>query len=275
LNQVGAVRIGLLRRNGGDLINDYYDDMLWMGLAMLRAHALTEQAMYLDHAIELWEDVVAAWNDEFGGGIPWRKMQLDYKNAPANGPAVILAARLYQVTGDADYLTWAKKIYAWLDDTLVDPETHLVWDGVNRLGDGRIDKRWMFTYNQGSYIGAGVAVWEATGDPQYLEDARRNAPAALARFTKEDGIVYPSGQGDGGLFVGIFIRYLIELDRAVGGDPSIRTVLRNNADSAWAARTPDGTHGPDWSQPHSDDVHLSTHLSGVMLLMLTAGLGEA
>src|SRR5690606_15692186 len=66
LNQVGALRIGLLQRNGGSLINDYYDDMLWMGLAMLRAYTLTGQDVYLDHALELWDDVVNGWNDSFG-----------------------------------------------------------------------------------------------------------------------------------------------------------------------------------------------------------------
>lgn len=270
LNQVGALRIGLLQRNGGSLINDYYDDMLWMGLAMLRAYTLTGQDVYLNHALELWDEVANGWNDAFGGGIPWRKSQLDYKNAPSNGPAVILAARLYQITGDPEYLNWAKKIYTWLETTLLDPETHLIWDGINRRGDGRIDKNWLFTYNQGTYIGAGVALWEATGEAEYLEKAGRNVVAALAHFTKDDGIFHRSGQGDGGLFVGIFIRYLVEFDRAVGGDAVIRTILKKNADSAWVARSPDGIHGPDWSEPPQDNVHLSNHLSGVMLLTLTA-----
>ena len=59
------------------------------------------------------------------------------------------------------------------------------------------------------------------------------------------------------------------IDRAAGrhGD---RTILKKNADSAWAARSPDGIHGPDWSEPPQDNVHLSNHLSGVMLLTLTA-----
>ena len=87
LDQVGALRIGLLQRNGGSLINDYYDDMLWMGLAMLRAYTLTGQDVYLNHALELWDEVANGWNDASGGGIPWRKSQLDYKNAPSNGPA--------------------------------------------------------------------------------------------------------------------------------------------------------------------------------------------
>ena len=221
LNQVGALRVGLLRRNGGDLINDYYDDMLWMGLAMLRAYHLTGQK----HLFGARRGTLGRYCRRMERCIwrhLWRKSQLDYKNAPANGPAVILAARLYQITGDPEYLSWAEKIYTWLEGTLLDPETNLIWDGVNQRGDGRIDKNWLFTYNQGTYIGAGVALWEATGEAEYLEKAGRNVVAALAHFTKDDGIFHRSGQGDGGLFVGILIRYLVEYDRAVGGDVMIR-----------------------------------------------------
>ena len=48
-----------------------------------------------------------------GGGIWWRRGD-DFKNAPANGPAAILAAR----TGDLEFAT---TITDWIAATLVDP----------------------------------------------------------------------------------------------------------------------------------------------------------
>lgn len=61
-------------------------------------------------------------------------------------------------------LVLAKQVYEWLEANLVDPETGFVWDGKNRQVDGKIDKAWAFTYNQGVRIGAGVELYRATND---------------------------------------------------------------------------------------------------------------
>ncbi|MFC3790482.1 glycoside hydrolase family 76 protein [Paenibacillus sp. GCM10012307] len=90
----------------------------------------------------------------------WRngleERSVDCKNTPANAPAAILAARLFRRRGDAADLEWAKRIYAWNKDNSADPESGFVWDGMNRLGNGEIDKDWAFTYCQGVFIGAGL-----------------------------------------------------------------------------------------------------------------------
>ena len=62
--------------NGGTLQREYYDDMAWTALALLRTgrrHA----------ARHLWQTINAGWNELHGGGIPWRAQQPDYKNMPA------------------------------------------------------------------------------------------------------------------------------------------------------------------------------------------------
>jgi predicted alpha-1,6-mannanase (GH76 family) len=65
---------------------------------------------------------------------------MKYKNTPANAPAVILGARFYQRFQRQYDLEFALKIYAWLQHHLVEGETGFVWDGMNRLGHGKIDK---------------------------------------------------------------------------------------------------------------------------------------
>ncbi|WP_244163082.1 glycoside hydrolase family 76 protein [Paenibacillus pectinilyticus] len=268
-NYLAKMFQGILDRNGGVWPNDFYDDMEWLALAWLRAYDATGEESYKQAAVLLWEDIKTGWNEEQGGGIAWRKPQLDYKNTPANAPAVILAARLYQQFGDADDLAWAKKIYDWQKANLVDPDTGFVWDGKNREGDGKIDKSWEFTYCQGVYIGAGVELYRATGDKSYLADAERTAHASKLRLTSPiTGMLPSESNGDGGLFKGIFVRYLAELVRV---DPSQREsldVLLTNASSLW-------TYGRDeqrqmfsksWASTPEPAEDLSVDLSGVMLL---------
>jgi predicted alpha-1,6-mannanase (GH76 family) len=117
---------GILKRNDGSITNDFYDDMQWLALALLRLYDVTGDKKYLEYIQTLWQDIRTGWNEHCGGGIAWRKPQPDYKNTPANGPAVILAARLYQRWGDRHDLETALNIYDWLQTHLLDPETGFV-----------------------------------------------------------------------------------------------------------------------------------------------------
>ena len=270
LHRASDLYEGLLSRNGGDLHNDYYDDMLWMALAVLRLYEITGQNHYLTTVQTLWNDIISAWNTSFDGGIPWRRTQLDYKNAPSNGPAVLLAARLYQTTGDETSLEWARRIFDWMQNVLVDPASGLVWDGINRQGDGLIDKQWMFTYNQGTYSGGALALWKITGESFYLQQARRNVQSTLQTLVRPDGVLVQHRQGDGGLFTGILIRYLNEFRGGEASVEGVSHVLNISAEAAWHSRTDQGVFPPVWGELYNEGIDLSTHLSGVMLILSQA-----
>lgn len=270
--QIAKLYQGLLDRNAGVMINDYYDDMEWMALAWLRAYDATKDERYKQASLELWEEIKGGWNEEMGGGIAWRKEQIDYKNTPANAPAAILAARLYEHFQNEEDLDWARKIYNWQKQTLVDPDTGLVWDGINRTGDGNIDKDWQFTYGQGVYIGAGVELYHATEDKAYLEDARQTAANLKDIFlSPATGMLPSEGEGDGGLFKGVLVRYVGEL---IAADPDGREqkeligMLEKNADSLWQyGKAEDkAVFSNSWVQTPDAVVQLSTELSGIMLL---------
>jgi predicted alpha-1,6-mannanase (GH76 family) len=275
---------GILDRNAGVFPNEYYDDMEWMALAWLRAYEVTDDERYKEAALTLWEDIQTGWNEEMGGGIAWRKEQLNYKNTPANAPAVILAARLYQQFHNKADLEWALKIYAWQKDQLVDPDTGLVWDGINRTGDGNIDKDWKFTYGQGVFIGAGVELYRVTEDKRYLADAMRTANVVVADFTSPATGMLPSeGDGDGALFKGILVRYLGELIDLLGTDTGTATtgeaadfiqLLLTNGESLWGyGKAHDqALFSNSWAQTPDTVVQLSTQLSGIMLLEQLARL---
>lgn len=260
---------GIVERNGGALPNELYDDMEWMALAWLRAYEATGDETYKEAALVLWEDIQTGWNEHMGGGIAWQKSQLDYKNTPANAPAAILAARLYRVFKEQSYLAWALKIYEWQKEHLVDPATGFVWDGLNRNGDGAIDKEWKFTYCQGVYIGAAVELFRASGKTAYLEDAVRTFDAAVQELADPvTGMLPDEETGDGGLFKGILIRYAAELDKVIGGASRAAQLLHTNAEQLWLKGRAENKvlFSPNWAEKPAGIVTLSVQLSGIMLL---------
>ncbi|MBE9583225.1 glycosyl hydrolase family 76 [Mucilaginibacter sp. JRF] len=272
---------GMIQTNGNSLFNEYYDDMEWLALSTLRAYQATDDADYLNAANALWTDIKTGLNNNQGGGIAWRKSQLDYKNTPANAPAIIFAARLSRVNNNAADLELAKTLYTWLKGTLVDPSTGIVWDGINGNGDGQISKN-LYTYNQGIFVGAALELYHATNDAAYLNDAVRTAKAALASGDiTPGGILKGEGQGDGGLFKGILIRYftLLAQEEAVAAIDRNELVkfLKFNAETLYTngIARPAHTISPDWNRKPSGTTDLSTQLSGMMLIEAAATLNEA
>lgn len=213
LPKMKALLEGIEVRNGGRYQNVFIDDMEWLGIACLRAYQLTDDEQYKEVADLLWEEIKGGWSDVHGGGITWKTDTPNLKNAISNAPAAILAMYFYEIEEDEEDLEWAQNIYAWLKDTLVDPNTGLVWDHIELINEEAVIKRdWIFTYTVGTYIGAANLLHQATGDQMYLNDANESANAVMnsGQLTKE-GLLKDEGQGDGGLFKGILVRYLTQL----------------------------------------------------------------
>ena len=277
-NEMLAILRGIRSMNNGVYPNDYYDDMEWLALSALRAYQATGNEEFMEAVEILWEDIKKGWNDHQGGGIAWRKSQLDYKNTPANAPAVILAARLYQDQNRPEDLEWAKRIYQWQKENLVDPSNGLVWDGINRNGDGMIDKDWKFTYTQGVYIGAAIELFLITNDQVYLDDAVQTANLVVNDgYFSPEGILRSEGGGDGGLFKGILVRYLTYMiqhaDLPSDRESIYREFLETNAKEMYShIRRPEILIGPAWNTPADPVIDASIQLSGLMLLESMAAL---
>lgn len=270
--------VGVKAKNGNGWLNEFYDDMEWIGLASLRAHSLTGNAAFKAVADEVWTDIKTGWNDNMGGGISWRKAQPYYKNTPANAPAVILAARLYKLSNKAEDLEWAVKIYDWLKNNLYVAGTGLVYDGINRENTGLVDN-WKFTYNQGVFLGAALELYNATGNSVYLNDAIKAAGYTLSDNTytnSTDRLLRDEGGGDGGLFKGIFIRYFTQLilhpDLPASYKTRFASFLKHNAEWLWF----NGTNkqqvlfGTYWKDKPAQETDLTTQLSGAMLIEAAA-----
>lgn len=274
LARVDRLIDGIYRANGERWRNNYYDDMEWMALALLRASDLSGEERYYKIARLLWQDIRMGWNSLQGGGIAWKKDQRDYKNTPANMPASILASRFFRRDAVADDLEWALKLFEWQRLHLVDPETGLVWDGLNRTGDGTIDKEWKFSYCQGLYIGAAVELFRITGKERYLDEACRTADWVVGdtlHFSVR-GILRSEGTGDGGLFKGIFVRYLTQLIQfgKLDSDREMkyRKYLYHNASTLISTYGTRPYVGDRWdsANPATLRYGLGTQVSGMMLL---------
>ena len=280
--QMKALLRGIKVMNGGTYINVFNDDMEWLAMASLRAYEVTSDEEYLTVANELWTEIKKSWSDVYGGGITWKSDTPFGKNACSNAPAAILALRLYKISGDPDDLQWAKDIYSWQKSTLVDPATGLVWDNISQEnGVEVIQKDWIFTYNLGTYLGAANLLYEATNEQEYLNDAIRTAKSSMTspKVTSE-GLLRDEGQGDGGLFKGIFVRYFTDLILQPDLDDQTRDdfvkFMRFNAETFYskAIRRPSMMSGSNWRQLPSSSTDFSTQLSGVMLIEAAALLED-
>ncbi len=264
---------GMKTRNGNTYINHFYDDMEWMALACIRAFEVTSDAKYKTVAELLWTDIKGGWDDTWGGGIYWNKERKN-KNTPANAPAGIIAARMYQLNRHPEDLDWARKIYQWQKTNLVDPVTGLVWDGLDGTGT---NKNWKFTYNQGVYMGAAVELYKITGEQVYLNDALKTANNSLTGDLTQGNVMKDEGGGDGGLFKGILVRYMLLLitDGNLPATDAGKFVsfLKVNAETLWLQATvrPQVLFGSKWNATGST-IDLSTQLSGAMLMEAAAQL---
>jgi predicted alpha-1,6-mannanase (GH76 family) len=272
IGKMKALLEGIKDTNGGTYYNDFYDDMEWLALASVRAFEATKDREFMNVADLLWKDIQTAYNDIQGGGFAWRKSQTYYKNTPANAPAIILAARLYRTNKRQSDLMTAKKLYEWLKKTLVDPNNGFVKDGINREQDGKIDL-WKLTYNQGVFIGAGLELFDLTNEKSYLNEAIQTADFVVNdREFSPGGILKSEGEGDGGLFKGILIRYLELLSQhktvPKNKAESYKAFIKNNAESLLrkGIKRPEMLVGTNWTLPPENKTDFSTQLSGIMLI---------
>jgi hypothetical protein len=205
----------------------YYDDNDWVGIELMRLYKLTHNVTALAQAEEIMAFEIAGWqtNPELGcpGGIPFsNSVENTDRNTVSTAPATELAMQLYRVTGNPGYLTFAEQAYTWVRNCLLQPNG-LYADHVNGQG---VAEMTFWSYNQGTMIGAGTLLYQATGNPNYLSQARTTANAAVAYFTPELlGSEIP-------FFSSVYFRNLLYFD-AVTHDPPGPRIVQAYVNYAW------------------------------------------
>ena len=281
----GAPKFNFAGRKEDAWWNPFVDDMEWMVLAQIRMYESTSEKKYLKKAMQMYNDWIwPQWGPEdeapWYGGITWKTDVEKSKNACSNGPAAIIAARLYNFYDVAgmkgkkpreEYLKEAKKIYHWLKSTLLQP-SGAVADNMAR--NGEINRKWIFTYNQGTFLGAAHELYKITGDKQYLADAVKAAEYVMDHMSGNRGVLGNATEGDGGLFHGIFFRYFVKLINDDTLDMDTRRKFHAYLTHLATVMAEHGInkntmlYGGRWWKAPADNapVGLTPHVTGCMLM---------
>ena len=156
----------------------YYDDNAWIVLALAETYEVTHDPRDLARAEDTQRFVLSGEDTQLGGGIYWHEPRRETKNTCVNGPAIVGALRLFQLTHKPAYLADARRLYTWTcahlqgQDALFADNVHL---------DGHVDQV-RFSYNTGLMLRAASLLFALTHETAYLNDAHRIAHAAEARW---------------------------------------------------------------------------------------------
>lgn len=267
--QIDAVYDGFTKKYSDWTTNKYNDDIMWWAIACARAYKITHNDRYLAKAKASFDFVHDNFRDDaLRGGLYWINERTS-KNSCLNSPAVIAAVQLSVLLKDSSYLEKAKSLYAWQKETLTDGAGK-VFDSIrydDRRRAARI-ARFSLTYNQGTFIGAAVLLYQQTRDQAYLDDAVKTAEWTRANLcVGDDRILKSEGQGDGGAFKGIFVRYMKPLVFECGRTEFLPW-MKANADAAWRNRRPaDDIMGNDWAAPAGPKIQSQTAASAVAVVL--------
>jgi hypothetical protein len=130
--------------------------------------------------------------------------------------------QLYRLTGNAQYLQFAEMAYEWVRRCLLG-SNGLYADHIRQ--HGVVDPT-LWSYNQGTMIGAGTLLYQATGNGAYLYQARQTARAALAYFTPE------RLRAEIPFFPAVYFRNMLYLD-SVTRDPPGPKLAQAYVDYSW------------------------------------------
>lgn len=280
----GAPKYNFSGRDEDAWWNVFVDDMEWIVLAQLRMYESTEKDEYFAKAQQMYNDWIwPTWGPEneapWYGGITWKTDVGKTKNACSNGPGALVATRIYSMYDQIEnpgskpkqeYLDEAVKIYAWLRKNLYDSAEGKVFDNMNAKGE--ISPA-VYTYNQGTFIGAAHELYKITGEKQYLEDAIHASNYVIDKMSSNNGVLANSTSGDGGLFNGIFFRYFVQLVNEPDLDAATHKKFHDYITKCATVMAENGLNkktmlfgGDWWNAPGDNDpVALTPMLSGCML----------
>ena len=253
----------------------YFDDNGWWALAWIDAYDLSGNGHYLDAACRIFDNMTTAWDDTCRGGLWWSEDR-KYKNAITNELFLTVAARLHQRAGErGPYRDWAMREHEWfLASGMIGPGG-LINDGLT--AECTNNGKPAYTYNQGVILGGLAALFEITGDAEYLRQGDSIAGAALRGLVSQDGILVEPGEeamaeagrrGDASQFKGIFIRNLRDFYRHSSRADYAGFICRN-ADSVLAnSRNDNDQFGVRWTGPF--DVADASRQSSALDVLIAA-----
>jgi predicted alpha-1,6-mannanase (GH76 family) len=277
---IAALVRGLRLANLGVWSNRRTGDLAWLGVALHRAGTLSG-SWGASGVGTISGHLYRGWSEDGGGGLWGRRGSSGgVKNAHVNGPAAILMARVGQIE-------FAGSIVDWMADTLLDPDSGLLRDGVRVEPGGTLRGLGSAVHAscQGSYLGACVELAHRDDHQRWGDRAVAIVDALIQRLVRPDGILPGGGGGDGGLYAGILARYLTDAAlRRTELETAAARMVEVSAEEVWAGRM-EYSGGPvfsaEWALPalaprrRAPEAQLSVQLSAWILLESVARLQRA
>lgn len=225
--------------------NDYNDDIAWAVLASIRAYLMfgNGDLNYLSIARTNFDNMYRRALYKVDGLyylLRWKEGQ-DGTTSCVNGPAEIAACYLGLATGDELYFSKAKMLYASQRIHMYEPNTGHVYD--------TFDGSWASTYNQGTYLGAAVMLYNHYGDEMYKNDAENIMKYTVDNLCNSSGIVSVEGGETADLpgFKGILMRYarrfIVDLQKTDYVD-----WMQKNAVNVFNNRNSNGITWTSWNE---------------------------
>ena len=279
-----------------------YDDIMWWTCALARAYEAFGKAEYLTYSeksfCRVWYGSTKVGDDgsyadparfsgASGGGMFWEWQPIDkpnphkagdFRSACINFPTVIAACLLHRLVPEGRtsptsshptrqtkewYLEKAKEVYAWADATLV--KNGQVADGIHGGGPEYKDH----LYNQATYIGASVLLYQLTHEVSYLTKAQKAADYVVSKMCSSYILNYESGY-EQGIYAAIYAQYMRPLIYDCGLSESKVKSYLNHIQRAYTTR--DQTRGiqkGEFSKKTTEtEVVESYGASGMPALML-------
>lgn len=277
-----------------------YDDIQWWTITLARAYQLFGKEEFLKLSEESFSRVwygsekvgdTGSYDSE-NGGMFWQwhpirnpkpnNSEHDGKMACINFPTVIAAMTLYNCVPDnrqtpdengkplfqtkSGYLKKAKEIYNWGINNLVNKKNGRVAD--SKHGNGNPDWK-AHVYNQATFIGASVLLYNATNNKSYLDNAILAADYTVKEMSKGNGILpYESGI-EQGIYTAIFAQYMSMLVHNCGQSQYL-PFLKHTIQEGWKNRDESRNicGGVYDKKVNSNDTIDSYSASGIPALML-------
>lgn len=244
----------LIRNNSNWIYNEFNDDITWMVLACVRAYKYFGDEEYLKVARFNFDNMYKRAAKQPHGTLIWKQSQPNplSTNSCINGPAIVAACYLGEMTGEKEYYDKALSIYAGQRQLLFDAKTGQVYDSRAWNADGSIANEgfnlWASTYNQGTMLGAATMLYKYTGEKKYKQDADAVYRYTCNKLTNDKKIISVCQTINGDLcgFKGILMRYV----RRYAEDLDRKLALQWIAKNAWHAyqnRMKNRTHRVTWS----------------------------
>jgi predicted alpha-1,6-mannanase (GH76 family) len=164
-----------------------------------------------------------------------------------------LAAKLHQRTpgdsGAGSYVDWAQRTWTWFKASGLLTANKQVVDTLNNLTDCKAEGP-VFTYNNGTLVGALVDLAASNGDRSLLDEADTVARATMTLMT-DNGTLKEVGCGGDVCtqFKGVFLRNLLLLYR-VRPTKELQSYMRHQSDTLWdVSRNNKNEFGYEWHVP--------------------------